>query len=217
MKVVRNWLRSRWVDILVTGVFLQSIIAAIYTFDPRIVIVTALGGLAMLVLVFGMVSYWRRYHRRPRRGENVAFKVPRRGLLFTVGFQSDTISLALDHQKPDFVAFICSLHTEKVVDDVVLARGYDAEHYKKEIVDPQNIKEIRAKTGLALDWLEAKGLKSAEMVADITGGMTTMSVAVFSVTEERWVDSQYVRSAFDDQNRRIPGSEEAVLVSRYSS
>jgi hypothetical protein len=216
MNALRNWLRTRWADILVTGIFLQSIIAAIYTFDPHIVIVTALGGLAMLILVFGTVSYWRRCHRRPTRGENVAFKMPRGGLLFTVGFQADTINLALDHQKPAFVAFLCSPQTEKVVDALVLARGYDAERYKKEIADPQNVKEIRTKTGLALDWLEAKGLKSAEIAADITGGMTTMSVAVFSVTEERRVDSQYVRSAFDDQNRRISGSEEAVLVSRYS-
>ncbi|VVB69161.1 Uncharacterised protein [uncultured archaeon] len=46
--------------------------------------------------------------------------------------------------------------------------------------------------------------------------MTTMSVGVFSVTEDRQVDSQYIRSQYDEQNRPIKNSQEAVFVSRYS-
>ncbi|MBM4429601.1 MAG: hypothetical protein FJ026_04530 [Chloroflexi bacterium] len=207
--------RSHWAEILVSGVFLQSLIAAIFTLNPRIILITALGGLAMLVVVFGTVAVVQR-RRSPMRGENTAFQVPRQGLIFTVGYQSATIRIALDNQKPTFVGFICSAQTEQVVDNLVAEYGYDAEHCKKDIVDPQNFVEIRTKTGLMLDWLAGKGLQPVNIAADITGGTTVMSVGVFSMTEERRVDSQYIRSAFDENNRPIPGSQQAILVSRYS-
>ena len=61
-----------------------------------------------------------------------------------------------------------------------------------------------------------KDLRIADIAADITGGTTTMSVGVFSVTEDRLVDSQYIRSQFDEQNKRINGTQEAVFVSYYN-
>jgi hypothetical protein len=118
--------------------------------------------------------------------------------------------------RPDYIAFVCSSASELLANELVEEFRYELDHCKKEVVDIQNIKEIRAKTGLILDWMAEKGLETDEIAADITGGMTTMSVGVFSVTEERQVDSQYIRSQYDEQNRPVKNSQEAVFVSRYS-
>lgn len=142
--------------------------------------------------------------------------MPRKGMIFTVGMQPHTIRMALEHRKPDYLAFICSSKSENLADELADEFRYDKDHVKKEIVDPQNIKEIRTKTILILDWIAEKGLETDEIAVDITGGMTTMSVAVFSVTEERKVDSQYIRSQYDEKNCYINGTQEAVFVSRYS-
>ena len=150
------------------------------------------------------------------RGENIAFQVPRKALLFTVGNQPDTIRMAIKPQKPEYVGFICSAKSEPVANQLIELFGYDEKHCMIKRVDPQEVKEIRTETGLILDWLISKGLKPSDIVADITGGMTTMSVGVFSVTEERLVDSQYLRSQYDEKNRILPGTQEAVFVSRYS-
>jgi hypothetical protein len=61
------------------------------------------------------------------------------------------------------------------------------------------------------------GLKPEEIALDPTGGMTPMSLGAFSVAQERQIDSQYVRSNYDDQNRPIRGSQELIFLSRYST
>lgn len=210
------FLKNRWEELLITGVFLQSLIAAAFTFNAKVFVATSLGGLVLLLAVFGAVGMVQQYRRRPRRGENVAFRVPRRAAVFTVGGQSFTIEYALATQKPEFVGFLCSQRTERIADEIITRYGLDAERYKKELLDPQNIIEIRAKTGFILDWLFQKGLAPGDVVIDVTGGMTTMSVGTFSVAEERRIDSQYIKSDYDANNRPIPGTQEAIFVSRYS-
>jgi hypothetical protein len=61
----------------------------------------------------------------------------------------------------------------------------------------------------------SKGLTSSDIAADITGGTTTMSVGVFSMTEERNVDSQYIFCRHYENNKCVDGTQEAVFVSRY--
>ena len=211
-----HFIRFHWREIVVVNIFPQCVIAALYSFKLSILMSTVFVGLALIAFVFGLVWILSK-QKSPLRGEIVAFQEPRRGMIFTVGLQPHTIRLALEHHRPDYLAFVCSSASEPIANELADEFRYNADHYKKELVDPQNIKEIRAKTGMILDWLAEKGLETDEIAADITGGMTTMSVGVFSVTEDRQVDSQYIRSQYDEQNRPIKNSQEAVFVSRYSS
>lgn len=215
MTQLDHFFRFHWKEIVVVNIFPQCVIAAIYSFKLSVVLSTVFVGLALVALVFGLARILAR-RELPMRGDAVAFQVPRRGLIFTVGMQPHTIRMALEHHKPDFLAFICSSKSEDMADELADEFKYDKDHVKKEIVDPQNIKEIRTKTGLILEWFAEKGLETDEVAVDITGGMTTMSVAVFSVTEERKVDSQYIRSQYNEKNQYIDGTQEAVFVSRYS-
>jgi hypothetical protein len=216
MTQLDHFFRFHWKEIVVVNIFPQCVIAAIYSFKLSVVLSTVFVGLALVALVFGFARILTR-QELPLRGDAVAFQVPRRGMIFTVGLTPKTIHMALKHRKPDYLAFICSSKSELLADELADEFRYDEEHVKKEIVDPQNIKEIRTKTNLILDWLAEKGLEMDEIAVDITGGMTTMSVAVFSVTEDRNVDSQYIRSQYDEEkNCYIDGTQEAVFVSRYS-
>jgi len=66
--------------------------------------------------------------------------------------------------------------------------------------------------------MSSKGLRAQEIAADITGGTTPMSVGVFSMTEERNVDRQYIFcKQYDEKNRCVNGTQEAVFISRYSA
>jgi hypothetical protein len=202
------FIRSRWDELLITCIYLNGVVASIFTWNAKIMATVILGGLALLALIFYLRSLYNR-KRLPIQGDNKAFKAPRKGLIFTVGFQSDTIRMALQQQNPKFVAFICSKSTANVADELAVEFGYDEEHYVNKEVDPRNVDEIRIETNLVLDWL-LKNMKPEEIAVDITGGMTTMSLGVFSISEERKIDSQYIFSRYQN-NKCITGTQDAIL------
>jgi hypothetical protein len=150
-----------------------------------------------------------------RIGGSQAFSVPRKGIIFTVGKQSDTINLCLRHQKPEFVGFLCTEGSEQYANNLISTFHLDADHCTKQIADPWNINDVRKKSHELLFWMMQKHLSSTEIVFDITGGLTTMSVGMFMIAQENRIDSQYVKSDYDDKGKRLPGTEEAVFISSY--
>jgi hypothetical protein len=213
-KLIR-YFRANWESILIAGIFLPLFGSAVIDGNLFLAVIAVIGGLAFVALIYKMIALFNQ-SQPPLRGENVAFQVQRRGLIFTVGGQLDTVRTALRRQKPEYLALICSDRTEGIANQLRGEFDFDEEHFKKEIIDPYNIEEIRSKTEIILNWLTEKGLRPEEIVADITGGMTTMSVGVFSATEEKRIDSQYIRSQYDEKNKPIPGTQEAIFISRYS-
>jgi hypothetical protein len=213
---LKHFIMSRWDELLITCVYLNASVASIFTGDVRVVLLVWLGGLALLAVIFAVRGQIQKRHL-PLRGENAAFQVPRRGLVFTVGLQPETIRLAVRHQKPEFIGFVCSDRSEATAVHLAEEMNCNEENCMKKLVNSNDIRDIRTETGLILDWMIAKGLRAGEIAADITGGTTTMSVGVFSMTEERHVDSQYIFCRqYDDKNRCVDGTQEAVFVSRYS-
>jgi len=151
-------------------------------------------------------------------GENIAFQVPRKGIIFTVGLQKDTVLLAVKHQKPQYFGFICTARSEALTDELMEILGCNDKNSIKKLVNSNDLKDVRAETGLVIDWMASKGLKTQDIAADITGGTTPMSVGVFSMTEERNVDSQYIFCRqYDEKNKCVNGTQEAVFISRYAA
>jgi hypothetical protein len=144
-----------------------------------------------------------------------AFKVGRKGIIYTAGMQTETIKASLDNQNPSYIGFLCSKASEPYVERLLKEIGFDEDRYNKKTIDPQNINEIRVETNLIIDWMFSKGLKSSEIVLDVTGGMTTMSVGAFSIVDELKIDTQYIKSNFDDRNRPIKNTQQGVFVKRY--
>ena len=215
MNRLRQYFVANWEGILIEAVLLQFFITGILEGNLIFAAIAGVGGLALLALIYKTIAIFGQC-QKPLRGQNIAFQVPRRGLIFTVGLQPETIRMALKHQKPGYVGFICSARSEPTVIQLMEEFSCDEDHCIKKVVNTNDIKDIRTETGLILDWMASKGLKSSDIAADITGGTTTMSVGVFSMTEERNVDSQYIFCRQYENNRCVDGTQEAVFVSRYN-
>lgn len=150
-----------------------------------------------------------------RIGGSQAFSVPRKAIIFTVGNQSDTVELCLRSQNPEFVGFVCTYGSQSYADSITAVLALAPENVEKRIVDPWDIKEVRDAAGHLLTWAKAKSVSPSEIVFDVTGGLTPMSVGAFAVAEENRIDSEYVRSDYDDAGKRLPNTEEAIFISMY--
>lgn len=149
-------------------------------------------------------------------GENAAFNVPRKGVIYTVGLQTDSIRFSMVRQTPDYVGFMCSKETEPYTNKLIDILGLDKDKCNIKTVDPQNINEIRLETKLIIEWMSSMGLKNSDIAVDVTGGKTTMSVGAFSMAEELKIDTQYIKSDFDEKNKPIAGTQQGIFVKRYS-
>jgi hypothetical protein len=181
-----------------------------------LVCILIFSSVGLLVVVFFLAMVLSFFGRRGSLGKGEAFSVPRKGIIYTAGKQTDTIALSLSVQKPDYVAFLCSSISEQAVNELLKKEGLDENRCSKKLLNPQDVEEIHAETKLAIDWMLNKGLKERDIAVDVTGGMTTMSVGAFALAEEMKVDTQYVKSEYDDRNMPIPGTQEGVFVRRYS-
>ena len=223
-----RFVTARWTELLIAGVYLQSLITALFTGNPTLIALVGLGGLALLLLLFSLVGVVQRRRLQPRHGlENLAYRVPRLGIIFTVGNQPFTLRLALRNQKPRFVGFICTSQSEEVADALTteLVGGLfpdlnlTEEQVRKTIVDPWSVRESQAETKRLLAWMleqtrDGKSLSRSDLVVDVTGGTTPMSVAAFSIAEEWQVDSQYIRSRYVD-NKLQSDTQDAILLRQY--
>lgn len=215
MVQIPAFMRFHWLKILVTYVMVPSSINAIYSLNPTILMWTFLIELGLVAIaVIAMALYNRRSHSSHSRNE--AFQVPRKGMIFTVGNQLDTIRFAIDHQKPKFIGLICSAETEGKANMLKDEIGLDEEHVMKKEVDPKNIDDIRAMTISILNWFRSKGLHESEIAVDITGGLTTMSAGAFDACEKQKIDSQYIFSKYVN-NKVIMDTKDAILFAQHGS
>lgn len=173
--------------------------------------------LVLIIIVIAIKIVIAKFFRVGIVGESEAFKVQRRGIIYTVGMQTDTIKFSLENQKPTFTGFLCSKASEPFVNELIKITSVDENKYNKKIIEPQNIVEIRTETNLIIDWMLANGLKPSDIAVDVTGGMTTVSVSAFSIADELNIDTQYIKSEFDDKNKPIKGTQQGVFVKRYTN
>lgn len=144
-----------------------------------------------------------------------AFDIPRKGIIYTVGNQTSTILFSHENQKPQFVGFICTKMSETLVAGLIESMEIGEDNYQKKIVDPQDVIENETETQKLANWMLSKGLKSSDIVVDVTGGMTTMSVGAFSMAEKIKIDTQYIKSQYDGTKPIGPVS--GVIVRKYTN
>jgi len=212
---IPSFLRSHWLKVLVVYVMVPSSINAVYSLNPKILMWTFLIELGLVITaIIAMTLYSDR--RLSSHSRNEAFQVFRKGMVFTVGNQLNTISFAIKNQNPKFIGLICSAGTKDKANLLKEEMGLDEEHFVMKEVDPRNIEEIRAMAASILKWLRSKDLQDSEIAVDITGGMTTMSAGVFDVFEEEKIDSQYIFSKYDENNKVVLDTKDAILFSQHS-
>jgi len=126
--------------------------------------------------------------------------------------------MALERQKPLYVGFLCSSRYEHVVDEIIHEQGYQPGTWEKKVVDPWDIKTIHNATFDLATWFLAKNnVALNDIVVDVTAGLTTMSIAAFLTAEEMKLDTQYIRSEYDKDGKRIPNTECAILITKHTA
>ncbi len=113
MRRLVQFLQTKWEEILVTGVWVPLVLAAILTADALIIALSLGGGVASLYGLYFLVDKLGRRRWLPTFGGE-ASGIPRRAILFTVGLQTDTIDYAIRGQKPEYLAFLCTGETDPV-------------------------------------------------------------------------------------------------------
>lgn len=93
------------------------------------------------------------------------------------------------------------IHTTHPTAQVQVERG---EAYK--------LKDIRGRCSLLLDWMDGAGVKPHETAVDVTEGTKIMTLGAFAAAYEANVDRHYIMSAYDERNRRRPGTEHTMVV-----
>lgn len=215
MHRLSHFLGSRWEEIVWMGVWIPIVTTAMVTGNIIFITLSLIGGAGSLIALYSLIDKMRK-RRQPTFGGEASGN-SRKGLIFTVGLQVETIDYALQGQNPQWAGFLCTEQTLGVVDKLMAAQHFTPERWRREIVDPRDIADVRAKTHSLIDWLVKQGVKTNEIALDPTGGMTPMSLGAFSVAQEWHLDSQYVRSRYDDQNRPVRGTQELIFLSRYSA
>ena len=210
------FVRSRWEEILILGLAIPLFLGSFASGSPVIVAAIGVGMMLVVWLTFFAVEFVETRRRRQQIGQGIALQIPRRAVVFTVGGQAFTLEYMLARQSPKYVGFICSVQTFPLAERLMEEQNLPADRCKVELVDPWDIRDIRAKTGLVLDWLNEKGVTGHDVVIDVTGGTTPMSVGIFTLAEERRVDTQYLKSQFRD-NKPVPSTQEAIIIRHFGS
>jgi hypothetical protein len=211
-----QFLKARWEEIVWLGIWFPIITAAIFSGSVIVIVLSIVGGIASIMVLYLLVAQIEKLRRKKPTFGGEASTVPRKGLIFTVGLQTDTLAFCLQVQKPHYVGFLCSEQTLHIVDSLVVSHGISADRRHREVVDPRDIADVRAKTFFLIDWMLTQGPRAEDIAVDPTGGMTSMSLGAFSAAQERKVDCQYLLSSYDERNRPIEGTQRLIFITRYA-
>lgn len=224
MQSLRRFFAEKILELIFTGVVLQLILAGVVLVlanRPTSIFVLALSVLVLMLIFIGGKELLAR-RKRPQVGLIDVEQTPRKGVIFTIGPRSvepdSVVRLVFEKLKPDFVGFLGTPKTEegRVVETLCEGLKLTAAKCKSERWEPTAVREGKKKTEIVIDWMLEQGLSEKDIVLDLTGGTATMSVAAFMAAEERRVDSQYITSEADARKQVIHGSQQTVLITRYT-
>lgn len=230
MKELLRYLREEWANVLVTGIAIPIALTVILTGNWVVMAITLPGLFGMVLAVFVLAERFRQ--RQPKTiGESGALQIPRRGMVFLVGRQTATLELTLDwlqahQQMPAHFGFVYSAASRAEME--ALVAHYELSNRTKldwGQVDPFDVKDVSTSTQKLLRWLiDDCNLAEREIVVDVTGGTTLMSLGAFLAAEggyarkkPAWrIETQYLKSDYRE-NKPVPGTQEWILLKRYYS
>jgi hypothetical protein len=214
-------LKEKGVELLLGGLIglVLGNVPALVGNNPNVALVVALA-IALLLVVHLWARNYQKTHVNLTLGEMIAFKKKRRGVIFTLGLRSadkgSVIYLIQKALQPEYIGFLGTPQTEKLVEAIVRELNLKVGTYKTEAWEMTEIDEGKTKTSLVIDWMGKQGLGKSEIVLDITGGTATMSVAAFMAAQERQIDCQYIQSRYDEiKNEYVKESQKPVLITNY--
>lgn len=212
-------LRQEWIEIALTSIVFAGMVNLATGGNFIAAVLVLVVGILILAGVISVLQRVERGRFRSVADKSLAFRLPRRGIVFTVGLQPTTIVFALENQRPTYVGFLCSQQSLATAERIMADQGLDNERARIALADPFNIAEVRRETEALLRWLLTRPmgmrLSKRDVVVDVTAGLTPLSLGAFSMAEELQVDIQYIQPLF--QNNVAIGIKDALLVSRSAS
>jgi hypothetical protein len=226
LRSLRQFLAEKGLEIIVVAISIPLVLAALAVWlanRPAFMLLLGMSFL-MLYLIFISIRDFRERRRRPPDiGQLAAFQVQRRGIVFTLGLNSNNpesvVNIVLEQLKPEFVGFLGTPETDEsnMVGNLCSVLRLQKAQCKSEVWELAEIEEGKIKTGMVIDWMLKQGLGKREIVLDLTGGTVAMSVAAFMAAEERRIDCQYIYSEFHKIKKElIPGSQKPILITNYA-
>jgi hypothetical protein len=204
----------------VAGSALYALVVKPFGLDPpaEILVLVLAGSLLLIVVIAWTIAQWfkRQLRRSTFLGGSATVK-PRKAIIFTVGLQKQTIVKAITEQKPEYVGFLHSKDSKKIVDEVANEMGYSIQDkVKQREVFADDFSQVReAAVSLLREIMRVWNITRGDIVIDLTGGKVPMSIGAFRAAEEVGIDTQYVTSEYDKTNRAI-APKEIILVTDYA-
>jgi len=219
MNRFKHYLKTQWESNVYGAIWIPIIFIAVGTGDVIFILSSLFLGAVALWIIYLLIDKYEKLQLEKRKKTQVfggpASGIARRGIIFTVGRQVETVAYSLHGLKPEFVGFICTGETIGTAKNADFSKHFTEDTARYEIVNPYEIEDIRTKTKLIIDWMEKKGLSAKDIALDPTGGLTSMSLGAYSAAYERQIDSQYVRSDYDENNKPIPGTQQLTRLTGY--
>jgi hypothetical protein len=172
----------------------------------------------IVVIAWAIAKWFKRKLLRSSFVGGTATRKKRKAIIFTIGFQKETIVKAIKEQSPEFLGFLHSDESKGVVDDAITTAARTSEKNKIKLreVRPDDFSQVREATvSLVREMMRDWNITQSETVIDLTGGKVPMSIGAFRAAEELGIDTQYVTSEYDKTNRAI-APKEIILVTDYA-
>lgn len=225
MKALRKFFNEKWLELIISGICLPFLGAAIAVWLGSRPAILAVLAVLIVLLLAGFLAFkeWRE-RRKPRQlVAEGALNIPRRGVIFTMGFGSAgpqcVASTVFNQLKPEFVGFLSTPQIDKkdLVENLVEDFNLSENRFRKESWDLEDLLDGKNKTSQIIDWMMNKGLSGRDIVLDLTAGPSNMSIATFMAAEEKRIDCQYIFSGYDSNgliDLSVP--KKALLITSYS-
>ncbi len=148
-----------------------------------------------------------------------AADLPRKALVLTLSVKSSESTSAqryvIEKLKPAYLGLIGTEETRMAEASLRASFHLDQENSRTVIVHPEDLVEIRHRSGELLDWLtEELRLDRAAICLDLTGGTAIMALGAFLAAEQRQIDTSYVKVQWKDK-QPVSGSHRLLLPTHY--
>lgn len=221
MRIFIKFIKEKLLEIAVIAIVVQLVTGAFMISLGNSPILIGFSAIVLVLLIVLASTIYDVLSRRKVVGKGDAINIKRKGIIFTVGLKSHEadrpLMKVIRNSSFQYYGFIGTEKTSGVVRAIVQAAGLIEDSYREKKVVPTNILETTQDTTHLILWMIEKGLSKNDIVVDLTGGTSIMSVAAYIAADENKIDTQYVFSDYDESNKPINGKQEAVLVSKYSN
>jgi hypothetical protein len=222
MPALRAFVRERYLEIVIGYLAVQLLFAPLTPWlGDHALVSIGLALLVMLALVTLIHAGELRRRRRNRHlGEEQAFQIPRRGVVFVLApryaFDASVCPLVLEHLDPEVVGLLATPQlsdgTRRTYQTAVKEQGRDLEILE---CDEWSLADIVSKTSTLLRLVaERRSLAPKETVLDITHDTKLLTLGAFIAANDQGVETQCITSEYWPDGQRRKGTERPILIER---